>query len=133
VADQADPDPATNALALTAVATAPPVLRLASPRSVRTQRRSATLGVRISIDESASIRLSVRSPAGGLLRLLPGTRLAGNPLGRRARSLGAFVRDAGSFGVRASFRTKRRGTYRVVVRAVDADGLPSSIVLPLRR
>jgi uncharacterized repeat protein (TIGR01451 family) len=131
--DQLDPVPATNTVALSALATAPPVLRFAGARSVGTQRRIATIGVRISIDESASLRLGVRSPSGGPVRLLPGTRLAGNPIGRRRSSLGAFLGRAGTFGVRASFRAARHGTYRLVVRAVDRDGLASSIVLPMQR
>jgi hypothetical protein len=130
--DQPDPDPTTNSVTATSVATAPPLLRVLRAPRASSRGKVVTVAARLAVDEQVALRLRVRTPSGSFIRLLPGTRLAGVVGARRALMLGAAVRRSGSFGVFARFRAGLPGAYRLLVRAVDSDRLHASIALPVR-
>lgn len=135
-AAQHDPTPDSNAASATAVFATPPLLTPLGAVGLDVRARVVVVSARISSDEAAKLAVDVESAAGGWpLRLLAGSSVAGTPLAHRGPVAHGRIGAPGSFGLRLRLRKAAAlaaRDYRIVVRATDADGLRSAIVLRLR-
>jgi Domain of unknown function DUF11 len=132
-AAQHDPNPVSNVASATAVFAAPPLLTPFGSARLEVGAKVVIVSARISSDEAARLAVDVESAAGGNpLPLLAGSSVAGTSLAHRGAVVHGHIGAPGSFGLRLLLRKAPAltgGSYRVVVRATDADRLRSASVL----
>ena len=133
-ADAPDPDPASNASQVTLSVAGAPRLRLVRREPTRRNRAAVIASARVSIDEAAALKLEARSPSGKPIALLAGSSLAGGRLARRKLVFRGRAGAAGAFTLQARLPARGlrgRGRYVLVLAAIDADGLSSSVTISL--
>jgi hypothetical protein len=111
-------------------ALAPPL----TARRVQAQFNAAFVSTRLTIDEQASLRISVVGPDGKKLLITQrGSRIGDGISGRQTKTLRytLLVPREIALGVRVPINLVRPGVrYRIVIEATDPDGNASEIEIP---
>ncbi len=138
-ADQMDPQSANNAGrvetdVLSGHAGAPGLVRpggaFAPPLLARAEGRVRAVTTSVTLDESASISVSILDRAGHKVTLLPGSRIDYLPTGHPHTVLQHLIDRARTVPLRLRLAAPAGRQYRIVVGALAPTGESSSLVIP---